>query len=186
MKIFKILPTTLFFVFVITLTVHAQSNTNMIECPEYGDITYNGKTIDQLNTIHGNTQAMQQAFGNTTSIAEQIEGILPAVERIFFYNSNEITFGHWDDITKSEVVRMEIKEEYSWPVVIKGHTIYVGDTEASLKQKFGQDLKMIPPSALYPYRAVCFNCDINSYDGMLIFINPITEKITQITYYVNP
>ena len=63
--------------------------------------------------------------------------------------------------------------------------IRVGDSFSELKQKIGNDLKIIYKPAISSRYIVSFNCDGNEYDGLLIYFNPVTHNVEEIKYFVN-
>jgi hypothetical protein len=74
-------------------TVQAQNNTNHISCEEYHAITFNGKTIEQINATEGDPQQLQQLFGSYSSV-EQYEGV-GSIR--FNYGANGFTFNLRDN-----------------------------------------------------------------------------------------
>jgi len=152
----------------------------MISCSQYSNISFNGYTIEQINATNGSPQSLQELMGSATDIIIW-DGVR---SKKFNYLSGYIHFNYKKGYADGWVTRMEVTNAL-WPVVIQGHTINVGDTEKSLIQKFGSDLKIFT-SDFENLRFVAFSCLGNTYDGIDIEINPSTNKISKILYYVLP
>jgi len=157
-----------------------QNRTNNISCEEYGNITFNGATIDQINATEGDPQELQRLVGSFTSIQESDT----FWERTFKQGNNTLIFNYKKGNVNGHVTNILINDD-QWPVNIKGHTIKVGDSVADLKQAFGSDL-IVGESKYFTEHFVTFGCAGNDYDGWVININPETNKIFEITYFVNP
>ena len=169
-----------YLIFLITLlnigSCLGQQKTNIISCEEYGNITFNGITIDQINATEGTHQKVKQLLGTYTSVEED-KG---SRSRSFMYGNNRIGFNY----EFGYVSRITIKDA-QWPVKIKGHAIRVGDSEADLKQAFGSDL-IVTETPYFSNNIVSFNCQGNNADGLHIHVNPETDKVVKIKYWVNP
>lgn len=144
---------------------------NIISCTHYGSIKFNGYTIDQINTLKGN---FTQFFGTPDSLINH-EG----VGKSSYYGENSIGYnseGYTSGITILDSV---------CPIKIMYKEIRVGDSFSELKQKIGNDLKIIYKPAISSRYIVSFNCDGNEYDGLLIYFNPVTHNVEEIKYFVN-
>ncbi|MEQ8524044.1 hypothetical protein [Gracilimonas sp.] len=149
---------------------------NIISCNAYDAIKYNGHTLADLNNTEGNASDLNQLIGSPSSVNND-NAILNEVA--YYYGDNKIAF------MEGEVIRMEIKKS-NWPLTITGKTITVGDTFSQMKQKFGNDLKIIYKPTIDDNYTVSFNCNGNERDGLLINFNTATNKVVEIIYFVNP
>jgi hypothetical protein len=166
----------LILVLISTTCVQAQEVVNMIPCDDYEAITFKGKTIEQLNATNAEPQVVQQLFGNYSSVDELEENR----SRAFNYGDNRIGFTY--DV-QTFVTRITITND-QWPVVIQGNTVKVGDTVASLKQAFGNDL-IVAESQYRPRTFVAFGCSQKD-TGVDFEIDPDTNTVTEIVYFVSP
>ena len=157
-----------------------QQKTNIISCEEYGNITFNDVTINQINATEGDPQQLQQLLGQYSSMEESDT----FWERTYKYGENTVLFNYEHGNVNGHVTNISITNN-QWPVKIKGHAIRVGDSVADLKQAFGSDL-VVGESKYFSEHFVTFGCPGNDYDGWVININPDTDKIFEITYFVNP
>jgi len=148
----------------------------MISCNDYKEISFNGKTIEQINSTNAETQNVQQLFGNYSSIEELGENR----SRTFNYGDNRIGFTY--DV-QTFVTRITITNE-QWPVVIQGNSIKVGDTVSSLKQAFGENL-IIGDSQYVSYSFISFGCE-GLDEGVNMKIDPQMNKVAEIVYFVSP
>lgn len=181
-----ILSTT-FFLLGILPSVFAQSSEspiqsqpngrNIISCSAYDDITNNGQTIDEVNATNGNNSSVQSLWGTFSSVDEK-DGVW---EKVFLFNSTAVAF----DTEQNRVTVIEIKDN-QWPIKVLGKEIRVGDSFSELQQKFGNNLKIIYKPDINPNYAVSFNCSGNDYDGLLIDLHSETNKIVEISYFINP
>ena len=151
-------------------------NPNVITGSEFGAITYNGATLDQIEATLGNEQALYGLFGNYSSKREP-EGFSDVA---FHYRSNMIYYSY----EYQRVGIIEIKDN-TWPVVVKGRSIRVGDSIQDLKAKFGANFE-VSTSKYGPRKFSGFNSPENSYSDLYIKIDPATNRITEIRYYVLP
>jgi hypothetical protein len=149
--------------------------TNMISCSEYETITYNGLTIAQIEATDGEASQVQQLWGNYTSV-ETMD--IVAIAK-YYYNGNRISF------RESELTGISIQEP-NWPITILGKNINVGDTFTELQQRFGNNLKIIHKPDIDSNYAVSFGRSGNDGDGLLVNLSPETNKVVEITYFVNP
>ena len=150
---------------------------NIISCSAYESITYNGHTIDQINATNGDTSSIQSLLGSYTSATNNDN----SWERLFMFGSNRLAFDtEFERLTIIEII------DSQWPVKILGKEIRVGDHFNELKQKFGNDLKIIYKPEINPNYVVSFNCLENDYDGTLIDINVTTNTVEEIIYFINP
>jgi len=148
----------------------------MLPCDDYEAITFNGKTVQHLNATNAEPQNVQQLLGNYSSIDKHGENR----SRTFNYGENRISFTY--DV-QTYVTRFTLTNG-QWPVVIQGNTVKIGDTVNSLKQSFGNDL-IIGESQYVSYSFVAFGC--NEKDtGVNLKIDPNTNTITEIVYFVSP
>lgn len=148
---------------------------NIISCNAYGDITYNGHTIDEVNATDGNNSSVQSLWGTYSSVK------VITWAKIFLYGSNEVGF----DTEENEVVRIEINNN-QWPIKVLAKEIRVGDSFSELQQKFGSDLKIRYKPDINPNYVVAFDCSGNDYDGLLVYFDPDTNKVIEITYFMSP
>jgi len=153
----------------------AQELVNTIPCDDYEAITFNGKTIEQLNATNAEPQDVQQLLGNYSSVDELGENR----SRAFNYGDNRIGFTY--DV-QTFVTRITITND-QWPVVIQGNTVKVGDTVASLKQAFGSDL-IIAESQYRPRTFIAFGCSEKD-EGVDLEIDPGTNLVAEIVYFVS-
>jgi hypothetical protein len=164
-----------FFLF-ITTCLQAQSVVNIIPCNDYKAITFNGKTIAQINATNADPQSVQQLLGAYSSMTEP-EDIR---RRSFHYGDNRVGFTY-DGTTY--VTRITISNN-QWPLVIQGITVKVGDSVTSMQQAFGSNL-IIGQSQYDPEPFIAFGC--SGYDeGIVMEIDSITNKIKKIVYFVSP
>lgn len=161
-------------------TTNAQVRVNLLSKAQYEAITFKGKTIAQINNSKGSSRDMDALFGTpaTTKLNEE------SISKTYIYDGNEILFRYDSGFTNGQVTILEITDSH-WPVVINGKTIKVGDTETSLKQKFGSTLKIFD-SVYRQGRFLAFNYSENDYDSIHIDINPATNTVTKIEYYILP
>ncbi|MEQ8524043.1 hypothetical protein [Gracilimonas sp.] len=153
-----------------------ERGTNMISCSAYDSITYNGHTINQINATDVNNAGVQSLWGSYTSVNNDSDR-----EKLFMFGSVKVAF----NTEFSRLTNIEIPTN-QWPVNILGKEVRVGDHFNDLKQKFGNDLKIIYKPAISPNYVVTFNCSGNDYDGILIDLSTTTNKIIEIIYFVNP
>ena len=171
----KVIFTAIFFILTASM-LQAQNNTNHLTCDDYEAITFNGKTIEQINATNADPQNVQQLLGNYSSVNELGENR----SRTLYYGENRIGFTY--DV-QTYVTRITITND-QWPVVIQGNTVKVGDTVASLKQAFGDDL-IIGQSQYVSYSFVAFGCSEKD-TGINLKIDPDTNSVTEIVYFVSP
>lgn len=148
---------------------------NMISCSAYGAITYNGHTKDEVNATEGKNSSIQSLWGTYSSVE------VKTWEKVFLFDNNVVAF----DTEENRVTRIEINNN-KWLIKVLDKEIRVGDTFSELQQKFGSDLKIRYKPEINPNYAVAFDCSGNDYDGLLIDLNPETNKVIEITYFVNP
>ena len=151
-------------------------NPNVITANEFGAITYNGATLDQIEATQGNEQALYGLFGNYSSKREYDD--LPKIS--LQYQFNRIGY----DYELQRITAITIKDN-TWPVVVKGRSIRVGDSIQDLKAKFGANFE-VSTSKYGPRKFSGFNSPENSYSDLYIKIDPATNRITEIRYYVLP
>ncbi len=149
--------------------------TNMIAHSSYNAITYNGYTISQIEATEGNANNLSQLFGNPTFINDDNAIIR---EFTYVYGTNKVTF------MGGELTRIDIKEN-TWPVTVLGKTIRVGDSFSDMKQKFGNDLKIIYMPSIDADYTVSFGNPGNDGDGTHINFSTSTNKVVDIVYFVN-
>ena len=116
-------------------TVEAQIKANVISTYSYKNITYNGKTIQQIEATEGNPASIVNLLGQYSSFVEAED----SDRKTFLFGENRI--GYSEDFA-SGVSRLTVNDN-SWPVVIMGKMVRVGDSEASLREKFGPNIKMV-------------------------------------------
>ena len=151
-------------------------NPNVITANEFDAITYNGATLAQIEATQGNEQALYGLFGNYSSI-DNSNGSSYVT---FYYQNNTINY----DYQMNWVVSIAIKSS-TWPVVVKGRTIRVGDSIQDLKAKFGANFE-VRTSKYGPEKFSRFNSPENSFSGFFIEIDPTTNKIIRMKYFVFP
>jgi len=155
-----------------------QNRTNNISCEEYGNITFNGATIDQINATEGDPQELQRLVGSFTSIQESDT----FWERTFKQGNNTLIFNYKKGNVNGHVTNILINDD-RWAVKIKGHTIKVGDSVADLKQAFGSDL-IVVDSKYSSNKYVFFGCENTGSEGVNIKLDPDTNRIIEISYTV--
>lgn len=148
---------------------------NIISCTHYGSIKFNGYTIDEVNATDGNNSSVQSLWGTFSSVK------VLTWQKAFLFNTNKVSF----NTEQKRVTRIEINNN-QWPIKVLAKEIRVGDSFSELQQKFGSDLKIIYKPDIDPNYAVSFDCSGNDYDGLLIDLNPETNKVVKITYFMNP
>lgn len=154
----------------------AQELVNTIPCDDYEAITFNSKTIEQINATNAEPQVVQQLLGNYSSVDELGENR----SITFNYGDNRIGFTY--DV-QTYVTRITITND-QWPVVIEGNAVKVGDSLASLKQAFSDDL-IIGQSQYVSYSFVAFGCSEED-TGINLEIDPEYNLVTKIVYFVSP
>ena len=152
-------------------------NPNVITGSEFGAITYNGATIDQIEATLGNEQELAAIFGMYSLKDEDTSPV-----GVIYYNYGENTVGYDPEFQQISV--LEIKDN-TWPVVVKGRTIRVGDSIQDLKAKFGANFE-VSTSKYGPEKFSGFNSPENSFSDLFIWIDPTTNQITKIKYYILP
>ena len=141
-----------------------------------GPLPITGATLDQIEATQGNEQALYGLFGNYSSI-DNSNGSSYVT---FYYQNNTINY----DYQMNWVVSIAIKSS-TWPVVIKGRSIRVGDSIQDLKAKFGANFEVITPE-YGSDKFSRFNFPENGYSSFNIRINPTTNKIVELKYYIYP
>lgn len=154
----------------------AENIVNMISCEDYKAITYNGKTIEEINATNAEPQQVQQLWGTYSTFDE----ISDNRSRSFHYGENRVGFSYGN---VSYVTRITITNN-QWPVIIKGKTVRVGDSVSSLQQKFGTNL-IIAQSQYRARTFVAFGCTEKD-EGVDLEIDPHTNKVKEIVYFVSP
>jgi len=181
--IMKMLTKLIFTVVLLILStsmLQAQNNTNQLSCEGYSNITFNGKTIEQINATEGDLQQLQQLFGPHSSV-DQNGAIL---SQTFHYGDNSIHFGYKMGYTNGHVTNLEIVND-QWSLNISGNIIEIGDSTSDLHQRFGSNL-IVAETPYFSTNIVSFNCQGNRTDGVHIHINPSTNKVVKIKYWTNP
>ena len=145
---------------------------NLISCSSYEAITYKKHTIADINATNGN---FGQLWGQPDSITNPASW-----STTYTYGINSLSYNSTDSYTQG----IEILSS-QWPVKVLEKEIRVGDLFSELKQKFGNNLKIIYKPAINQNYLVSFNCSGNEYDGLLIYFNPNTNKVLKIRYFVN-
>ena len=173
--------TTLFITFVLLSTFcYAQNNLalriNIITESEFSSITFNGKTITEIEATLGNDDELLNTFGSYTSKEKSDSGSYVT----FNYGTTRVNYSY--EFTR--LVSLVITDN-SWPVVVQGKTIQVGNSVQDLKNKFGNDF-MIFSSEYVSYLHTGFTYSGNDYNSVSLEINPETELISEITYYIIP
>lgn len=146
---------------------------NIISSNSYEAIKYNGFTVEQINDVNGD---YNQLWGNTTSTESSTSW-----STSYIYGENRITYNDEFDYTQGIAIL-----DSQWSVKVLGKNIRVGNTFSELQQKFGSNLKIIYKPAISQRYVVSFNYSGNDYDGLLIYFNPISNKVEEIKYFVNP
>lgn len=149
---------------------------NLISCNDYNAIKYNGFTLSELNATNGNSSQISQLFGSPTLVNND-NAILNEVA--FIYGDNKVSF------MDEEIILIKIKNP-DWPLTIQGKTIKVGESFSELKQKFGEDLKILYQPSISSNYAISFNCSGNDGDGLLIDFSTTTNKVVEVMFFVNP
>lgn len=149
---------------------------NMISCSSYDAIKYNNYSLADLNDTEGDSADLNSLLGSPTSVNND-NAIINEVT--YYYEGNMLSF--------RELIlrRIEINES-NWPLSVTGKTINVGDSFSQMKQKFGNDLKIIYKPTIDDNYTVSFNCNGNERDGLLIDFSTTTNKVVEIVYFVNP
>ncbi len=191
MKISNFLPILIIYLFFTTSGLFAQGQigdggenpiqtqprgTNMISCNAYNAIKYNGHTISQIEATSGNVNNLSQLYGNPSSVNDN-NAIIHAY--VYLYGTNRVAF------REGELTRVHIKEN-NWPLTVLGKTVRVGDSFSEMKQKFGDNLKIIYKPSIDADYSVSFGCSGNDGDGLLIDFSTTTNQVVEIVYFVNP
>lgn len=156
----------------------AQQTTNWLSESEFKAISFNGRTVAQLNATNGHSESLIQLMGTCTSVE------VPDGMRKTYYHFGENRLSYYYDTPANHLNSITITNT-QWPVVIKGNTIQVGVTETQLKQFFGTSLIFVN-SQHSNSRYVFFNFLNNDWDSVALVINPATQKVVEIEYYINP
>ncbi|MCC5914639.1 MAG: hypothetical protein JJU46_09720 [Balneolaceae bacterium] len=156
--------------------IQAQDVVNMLSCNDYEVITFNDKTIEQINATNAEHENLQYLFGNYSSVDELGENR----SRAFNYGDNRIGFTY--DV-QTLVTRITIVND-EWSVVIQDNSIKVGDSLASLEESFGDEL-IIGESQYVSYSFVAFGCP-GKDTGINLELDPITNTVRKIVYFVSP
>lgn len=146
---------------------------NLISSNAYKTITYNGFTVEQINNVNG---SFNQLWGSPTSVENSASW-----STSYTYSENRVSYNTEFDYTQGISI-----VDAQWSIKVLGKEIRVGDAFSELKQKFGSNLKIIYKPAISPRYVVSFNYSGNDYDGLLIYFSPITHKVEEIKYFVNP
>lgn len=154
----------------------AQDVVNTIPCDDYKAITFNDVTVEQIARTEAVPQNVKHLLGTYSSMDENAE----VGSRTFNYGENSITIYFEVEIF---VTRIEITND-QWEVAIQGTTVKVGDSISSLKQSFGSNL-LIGESQYVAYSFIAFGCsDLD--EGVNLKIDPQTEKVKEIVYFLSP
>jgi hypothetical protein len=156
----------------------AQQTTNWLTESEFKAISFNGRTVAQLNATNGHSESLIQLMGTCTSV-EVPNGMRKSY---YHFGANHISYDY--DTPANHLTSITITNN-QWPVVIKGNTIRVGDTETQLRQVFGTSLIFVN-SQHSNTRYVFFSYLNNDWDSVAIVVNPGTQKVVEIEYYINP
>ncbi|MCP9291472.1 hypothetical protein [Gracilimonas sediminicola] len=191
MKTLNILSTLLIYLLFTTPSLYAQGQigdgeesplqtqlrgTNMISCSSYDAINYNGHTVSEIDATEGNISDLSQLYGSPSSVNDD-NAIIHAY--VYLYGTNRVAF------REGKLTRVDIKES-NWPITVLGKTIRVGDSFSEMKQKFGDDLKIIYKPSIDADYSVSFGCSGNDGDGFLIDFSTTTNQVVEIVYFVNP
>lgn len=178
-KSIKVIFTAIFLILTASM-LQAQNNTNYLTCDEYEEITFNGKTIEQINTTEGDPQQLQELFGPYSSFDK--DGAV--LTRTFYYEENMIHFSYETGYYNGQITNLEIAND-QWSMIILGNIIEIGDSISDLHQQFGSNL-IVADTPYFSTNIVSFNCQGNSADGVHLHVNPSTDKVVKIKYWTNP
>ena len=151
-------------------------NPNVMTGSEFLAITYNGATLAQIEATQGNEQELAAIFG--TYLSKSKSDNRNYID--FYYQNNVLGY----DYEFQQISVLEIKDN-TWPVVVKGRSIRVGDSIQDLKAKFGANFE-VRTSKYGPEKFSRFNSPENSYSGFFIEIDPTTNQIIRMKYFVFP
>lgn len=177
-KSIKVIFTAIFLILTASM-LQAQNNTNYLSYEVYSNITFNGKTIEEINSTEGDPQQLQQLFGPSTSV-DQDGAVL---SRTFHYGENIIHFSYEMGYNSGRITNLEIVND-QWSLIISGNIIEIGDSTSDLHQQFGSNL-IVAETPYFSTDIVSFNCQGNSADGIHIHVNPSTNKVVKIKYWTN-
>jgi len=152
---------------------------NIITQTQYENITYNNYTINQLNSIANDEQLLYDIFGYNTSKNITSFGSIN-------YKFNGLDLGYYAQLDDPYISGITATSRSALTVKVLGKSIKVGDSFDDLKQKFGNDLKVLYTPELDPDYSVSFSSEFNEWDGLLIDLNVSTNKVNEITYFINP
>lgn len=153
--------------------IHTQPHGhNIISSEAFKAIQYNGYTIKQINNVNGE---VDQLWGTPTSV-----GNSASWSTNYIYGANRVSYNDQFEYTQGITVLDD-----RWSVKVLGKEIRVGDSFSEMKQKFGDDLKIVYMPAISKRYAVTFDCTDNEYDGLVIYFDPTSHKVEEIKYFVN-
>lgn len=183
-----------YFAFIVSLTLsinlHAQEiiklpldtqphGINIISDSQYQQIKYNGYTMAQLNSIANDEELLYDIFGNPSSKNVSSFGSIN-------YKFTGLDLGYYAQVENPYISGITATSRSALTVKVLGKSIRVGDSFEDLKQQFGDDLKILYTPELDPDYSISFNSEFNEWDGLLIDLDISTNKINEITYFINP
>lgn len=152
---------------------------NIISQTQYKNITYNGYTMSQLNSIANDEELLYDIFGNPSSKNVSSFGSIN-------YKFTGLDLGYYAQVENPYISGITATSRSALTVKVLGKSIRVGDSFEDLKQQFGDDLKILYTPELDPDYSISFNSEFNEWDGLLIDLDISTNKINEITYFINP
>ncbi|MEQ9091922.1 MAG: hypothetical protein RIE52_12580 [Balneola sp.] len=152
---------------------------NIITQKQYENITYNGHTIAQLNSIANDEELLYDIFGSPSSKSVSSFGSIN-------YKFTGLDLGYYAQVENPYISGITATSRSALTVKVLGKSIRVGDSFEDLKQQFGDDLKILYTPELDPDYSISFNSEFNEWDGLLIDLDISTNKINEITYFINP
>jgi hypothetical protein len=167
----------LIIIFLMSLSqiLNAQDRDNLITPLEFKQISFNGISIQKLYNAKGSVDTFKSYFGTPIKEDKDTKGAG------LTYTNNFIGI----DIEFERVTRLEINDA-TWAITIKGNSFKVGDSVSKFQQIFGNSLKVIVPPNNPNKKFIGFSYANNDFDSITIYLDPQTNKVTQILYFVIP
>ncbi|NCP85253.1 MAG: hypothetical protein GW823_10260 [Bacteroidetes bacterium] len=167
----------LIIIFLMSLSqiLNAQVRDNLVTPLEYNQISFQVATIQQLYDSKGDKDKIISYFGSPLS---QKNGNF---RLSLTYQNNLIVI----NTELKRITRLEINDA-SWTIKIKGNIFKVGDSLSKFQQLFGSSLKVIVPPNNPNKKFIGFSYSNNDFDSITIYLNPQTNKVKQILYFVIP
>ncbi|MBO6622237.1 MAG: hypothetical protein JJ892_13830 [Balneola sp.] len=152
---------------------------NVLTKAQYQQITYNGYTIEQLNSIAGDEELLYDIFGSPTSKKVSSFGNIS-------YSFYGFSLGYFTETPQDYISGFTSSTTSALTVKVLGKTIQVGDSFEELTHKFGENLKIVFMPELSDNIIVIFTYMDNEYDGLQLYLDKSTYNIQEIVYFVNP